>query len=227
MNRLKGFLFDLNGTMIDDMHYHIEAWYNILKSLGSDITFDRTKHECYGKNHELLERVFPGRFTYEEKDKMSFEKEKAYQQAFRPKLKLINGLDEFLKEWHAKGIKMAIGSAAITFNIDFVLDGTNTRKYFDAVVSADNVSTSKPNPETFIKCAQQLNVLPKECLVFEDTPKGVEAALNAGMKAYVITTLHKPNEFDQYKNVLGFANDFTELSQEINKYFTLETIIGK
>jgi beta-phosphoglucomutase len=227
MNKLSAFLFDLNGTMIDDMPYHIEAWYNILKDLGSDITFERTKHECYGKNHELLERVFPGRFTYEQKDKMSFEKEKEYQKTFRPKLKLLNGLHSFLKEWHEKGVKMAIGSAAITFNIDFVLDGTNTRQYFDAVVSADNVSTSKPNPETFLKCAQQLHVLPEECIVFEDTPKGVEAALNAGMKAFVITTLHQPDEFERYENVLGFANDFTELSQEINKYFTLEKIEPK
>src|SRR3954452_12258335 len=121
---VKAFVFDLNGTLIDDMQYHIKAWYEILRSLGSDISYERVKHECYGKNHELLERVFPGRFTYEEKDKMSYEKEKAYQKAFKPKLRLINGLDTFLKQWHERGIKMAIGSAAITFNIDFVLEGT-------------------------------------------------------------------------------------------------------
>jgi len=223
-DKTKSFLFDLNGTMIDDMNYHIEAWYNILKSLGSDITLEKTKHECYGKNHELLERVFPGRFSLEEKDKMSFEKEKAYQKAFKPRLKLISGLDDFLEEWRAKGIKMAVGSAAITFNIDFVLDGTNIRHYFDAVVSADDVSTSKPNPETFLKCAEKLHVAPSECIVFEDTPKGVEAALNAGMKAFVITTLHQPFEFDNYSNVLGYANDFAQLSKEINKYFTLEQV---
>ena len=66
------FLFDLNGTMIDDMHFHVKAWYRILNELGANISVEQTKKECYGKNHELLERVFPGRFTLEEKERMSF-----------------------------------------------------------------------------------------------------------------------------------------------------------
>jgi beta-phosphoglucomutase len=60
---MKAFLFDLNGTMIDDMGYHIKAWHTILNNLGADISLERTKQECYGKNHELLERIFPGRFS--------------------------------------------------------------------------------------------------------------------------------------------------------------------
>ena len=78
----KAFLFDLNGTMINDMPYHIHAWYNILNSLGANISMERMKEECYGKNHELLERIFPGRFTYAEKDAMSIAKEREYQKAF-------------------------------------------------------------------------------------------------------------------------------------------------
>ena len=166
---VKAFIFDLNGTMIDDMNYHIEAWYKILKDLGSNISWDEVKHQCYGKNHELLERVFPGRFSLEEKDKMSYDKEKAYQNAFRPRLKLIDGLSEFLSKAHRQDIKMAVASAAITFNIDFVLDGTNIRQFFDAVVSADDVSTSKPDPETFLMAAEKLSVRAKDSLVF-DTP---------------------------------------------------------
>jgi beta-phosphoglucomutase len=211
----KAFLFDLNGTMINDMEYHINAWYKILNDLGAGISIERMKEECYGKNNELLERIFPGRFSEEEKNKMSLEKEKAYQQAFRPQLKLLNGLDEFLQKAHDAGIKMAIGSAAILFNIDFVIDGTDIRKYFDVLISADDVEQSKPDPETFLKAAKQLSVSPVDCLVFEDTPKGVEAALNAGMKAVVLTTLHQPEEFKNYPNVISFAKDFTELNEII------------
>src|SRR5829696_2320945 len=79
----RAFLFDLNGTMIDDMQYHIHAWHRILNSLGAGISLEKTKEECYGKNHELLERIFPGVFSEEEKDKMSVEKEKEYQQKFK------------------------------------------------------------------------------------------------------------------------------------------------
>lgn len=210
--KYKAFIFDLNGTMINDMNYHIEAWHKIVNDLGAGISHERMKEECYGKNHELLERIFPGRFSFEEKDAMSYEKEKAYQEAYRPQLKLIDGLDSFLEKARANGIKMAIASAAIMFNIDFVVDGTNIRHYFDALVSADNVATSKPDPETFLVAAEKLKIAPQECLVFEDTPKGVEAALNAEMKSVVITTLHEPDEFRHYPNVVNFAKDFTELS---------------
>lgn len=209
--RYKAFLFDLNGTMINDMQYHINAWHRILNDLGAGISLERTKEECYGKNHELLERVFPGRFTLDEKNAMSIEKEKQYQQNFRPHLQLLPGLHEFLRHWRKAGIKMAIGSAAITFNIDFVLDGLDIRDCFDAIVSADDVSRSKPDPETYLKCAEQLGIVPADCLVFEDVPKGVESALNAGMDALVITLMHQKEEFVQYPNVIGFVQDYTEV----------------
>ena len=209
--RYKAFLFDLNGTMIDDMQYHITAWHRILNELGANISLERAKEECYGKNHELLERIFPGRFTLAEKNAMSIEKERQYQQNFRPHLQLLPGLHEFLRRGRNAGIKMAIGSAAITFNIDFVLDGLNIRDCFDAIVSADDVRHSKPDPETYLKCAEQLGIVPADCLVFEDVPKGVESALNAGMDAIVITLMHEKEEFVQYPNVISFVQDYTEL----------------
>ncbi len=205
------FLFDLNGTMIDDMHYHIKAWHKILNDLGAKLSMEQMKEECYGKNDELLERMFPGRFTALEKNKMSFEKERAYQQAFRPQLKLINGLPGFLESAKQNNIKMAIGSAAIMFNIDFVLDGLGIRRNFDALVSADDVSFSKPHPETYLVCAAQLGVNPADCIVFEDAPKGVEAAANAGMQCVVLTTMHTREEFDSYSNIIHFASDYTSL----------------
>jgi beta-phosphoglucomutase len=208
--KYKAFLFDLNGTMIDDMSYHIKAWHRILNELGTGISIERVKEECYGKNGELLERVFPGRFSEEEKDRISLDKEKQYQQEFKPHLKLIKGLDSLLLKSHNDGIKMAIGSAAILYNIDFVVDGLHIREYFDAIVSADDVQRSKPDPETYDKCARQLAVDAKNCLVFEDAPKGVETAENAGMDCVVITTLHSKEEFGHYTNVVAFIDDYNK-----------------
>jgi beta-phosphoglucomutase-like phosphatase (HAD superfamily) len=105
---------------------------------------------------------------------------------------------------------MAIGSAAIPMNIDFVLDGLNLRHYFAAIVSADDVARSKPDPETFLKAARLLEVPPAECLVFEDAPKGVEAAANAGMPAVVLTTMHEKEEFAPYSNIIAFVKDYTD-----------------
>jgi len=208
--RPKAFLFDLNGTMINDMSYHADAWHAIItKRLGLAMSYEAVKKEMYGKNEELLIRVFGNNhFTSAEVDNISMEKEKSYQEAYAPKLKLIDGLADFLNTAKTAGIKMAIGSAAIPFNIDFVLDGLNARQYFDAIVSANDVKLSKPDPETFINAAKALGIEPQECLVFEDVPKGVESAHRAGMKCFVITTTHNIEEFKNFDNILGFIEDY-------------------
>lgn len=215
MQEKKAFLFDLNGTMIDDMAYHIKAWYNILNALGANISMERVKAECYGKNNELLERIFPGRFSEEEKNRMGYEKETAYQSAFRPSLQLIKGLQQFMHKAHKKNIPMAIGSAAIMYNIDFVLDGLAIRPYFQSIISAESVKESKPDPETYTRCADELCVPYNRCIVFEDAPKGVEAAANAGMQCVVITTMHTKEEFAVYENILFCVDDYTDPQLDI------------
>ena len=210
-SNIKGFLFDLNGTMVNDMPYHIQAWHHKIIELGGTLSLEETKYQCYGKNDELLERVFPGKFSLQEKIQLGNDKEALYRVEFKPYLKLIDGLDQFLENANKINIKMAIGSAAINENINFVIDNLNIRNYFSAIVSANDVAKSKPHPETFLKCAQQLALNPNECIVFEDTPKGVECALNAGMKAIVILGEHSAEEFETYSNVILCINDYFAL----------------
>ena len=209
---MKAFIFDLNGTMVHDMDYHTKAWQHIFNhELGGNFTWDEVKPQMYGKNQEVLARVFgPERFTAAEIQQLSLAKETRYQHEFRPHLRLLPGLAGFLAAAHARGIALAIGSAAIPFNIDFVVDGLDLRSYFPTIVSADDVTLSKPHPETFLKAAQLLGVAPADCLVFEDVPKGVEAAARAGMPAVVLTTTHPARDFAGLSNVLHFAPDFTD-----------------
>ncbi len=197
--------------MINDMEYHTRAWRHLLNNdLGGNFTWDEVKQEMYGKNAEALVRFFgPDRFTMDEMVALSFEKEKRYQKEYLSELALLPGLQEFLEAAYQKGIAMAIGSAAIPFNIDFVLDNLYIRHYFKAIVSADDVVLSKPHPETYLKVAEQLGIDPANCLVFEDVPKGAEAALNAGMDTVILTTTHHADEFASFSNVLHFADDFT------------------
>jgi beta-phosphoglucomutase-like phosphatase (HAD superfamily) len=93
-----------------------------------------------------------------------------------------------------------------------VLDNLNIRHFFKAIVSADNVQTSKPHPETYLKAAQLLNIEPGNCLVFEDAPKGVEAAQNAGMPSVVLTLLHDKEEFAPYNNIIQYITDYINLA---------------
>jgi len=209
---MKAFIFDLNGTMIHDMEYHTKAWQHIFNhELGGNFTWEEVKPQMYGKNEEVLVRMFgPDRFTAEEIEQLSVAKEQRYQDEFRPHLQLLPGLAEFLERAYQQDIPVAIGSAAIPFNIDFVLDTLDIRRYFRAIVSADDVTLSKPHPETFLKAAAQLGVAPADCLVFEDVPKGAESAQNAGMDTVILTTTHEPAEFAHLPNVLHFAEDFND-----------------
>lgn len=206
------FIFDLNGTIIDDMHFHTKAWHTLFnEELGANLSWEEVKVEMYGKNPEVLERVFgKGHFTSQEADDWSMKKEKKYQEEYLPHLALIDGLGEFFEKAYAANIKMALGTAAIPFNVDFVMDNLHIGKYFSAVVTADDVKLSKPHPETFCKAAEILGREPEDCIVFEDAPKGVEAAQNAGMKAVVLTTAHPKEDFAQYKNILAFIKDYND-----------------
>ncbi len=79
----KGFIFDMNGTIIDDMPWHIKIWNQMFNELGAAHTLEQSKEQLYGKNGEILERIFPGRFTNAEKDALEVEKEKRYQQLYK------------------------------------------------------------------------------------------------------------------------------------------------
>lgn len=208
----KGFIFDMNGTIIDDMPWHIKIWNQMMNELGAGHTLEQTKEQLYGKNGEILERIFPGKFSDAEKDALEMEKEKLYQQLYRSEMKCIKGFDKFLAEAAAKNITIGLGTAAIKFNVDFILDGLNIRKYFSSVVTANNVSISKPHPETFLKCAAEMNVQAANCLVFEDSPKGVETALNAGMSCVALTTMHNEAEFAHFSNVVIIVKDYNDKS---------------
>lgn len=208
----KAFLFDLNGTMINDMGFHLQVWNKIInEDLKGGLTLGQVKQQMYGKNHELLERVFgKGTLSEETIGIYSQKKEELYQEIYRPHLSLIPGLGALLQKANQSGISMAIGSAANRPAIDFVLDNLNIRSFFGAIVGAEDVIESKPNPEVFLKGAKLLGVDPESCIVFEDVPKGAEAALNAGMKVIIATTTHSEEEFAHFPNVLFFIKDYTD-----------------
>ena len=206
----KAFIFDMNGTMIDDMHYHTIAWNRILNALNANISLEETKLQLYGKAEEMFERIFgKGKFSASELQEIILQKELTYQNEFRPQLKLINGLDRFLQQAKTNGIRLAIGTAAIKSNVDYVLDGLHLHEVFDAIVSSEHVESSKPDPEVFLKCASLLGVSPGEAIIFEDSPKGIEAAKNGGFLAVAITSFHGPEDFTKFDNLLFSIGDYT------------------
>jgi beta-phosphoglucomutase len=218
MFRYKAFIFDLNGTMIDDMHYHEMAWHDVfVNQLKAPLTLEQVRHQLYGRADEIFARVFgAGRFSKEDIDSITDQKENRYREDFLPHLKLIDGLDTFLNTTKSNGIALAIGTAAPTLNVDFVIDNLNLEEFFPVIIGPDDVTECKPHPEVFLKAANQLGISPEDCVVFEDSPKGIEAAARAGMKAIGITSYHTADELKS-ANLLFTIDDYT--SQNLNQLF--------
>lgn len=205
------FIFDMDGTMIDNMAFHGQAWRDFLSSLGISMTeaeLDRYNHGTIG---EVLRRICGNHLSDADVLELGEQKESRYRELYRPHLKLIPGLSTFLNEAKQTSIPIALATSAAKPNIDFVLDTLDIRSYFSAWIGGDDVEFGKPHPETFLKAAQQLGYSPEQCLVFEDTLSGVEAAQNAGMKTIAVTTTLPVQAFEGLPFVQQTIRDFTSL----------------
>ena len=206
---MKAIIFDMDGTMVDNMMIHHKAWQETLLELGLDWDLEKIRQEVHGVNVEILKRLFGSRFNSEERETISFEKEERYRQIYKPDLKLIKGLTTFLDQLSKKGIPLAVGSAAPPGNVDFVLDNLKLRDKFLYVLHSDSVSQGKPHPEIYLKLSALLGYEPKDIVVFEDSPTGAKAASEAGCPCVVITTTHTAHEFEGISGIVRFIEDYS------------------
>jgi len=198
--------------MVDNMMVHHRAWQRKLRNLGLDMTIGEVKEKIHGINEEILERIFGDRFTPEERRQIAWEKEATYREIFLPDLKLISGLPAFLNHIRATGLPMAIGTAAPPENAEFVVKHLDLRDYFSGVFHAKSVSKGKPDPEIFEKAAASMELPVADCLIFEDSVTGAEAAHRAGAQSVIVTTTHSKDEFAKYDNILRFIDDYRGLT---------------
>jgi HAD superfamily hydrolase (TIGR01509 family) len=208
---MKAFIFDMDGTLIDNMAVHHKAWQTTLSELGMPLTLEEVKLKCHGKNEEILEKLFPNKYSEEQLQEISLSKELIYQKQYINDLKPIDGLMAFLDDAKAKNIPLGIGTAAPETNVNFVLNNLPIRHYFDSVIHSGMVSKGKPDPEVFQKVADELGYDLAECIVFEDSPTGAQTSQNAGCKSVILITTHSEDEFDKYHNIKMIAKDYTGL----------------
>lgn len=212
MAQQTGFLFDMDGTLLNNMQYHLQAWEKAVGEAGSDLKGEDLFKELYGKNKEVLERVFKkDKKSPEELEEIGDKKDGYYREFYKPHIALIPGAKEFLTAAAEKGISLAVATSGVQANVDFDVDELHIRSLFTTFISDEDVENSKPDPETFIVAAKKLGVPPARCIVFEDVPKGVEAAQKAGMKAVVILTSHTPEDFTSFNNIIRCVPDYKSL----------------
>jgi beta-phosphoglucomutase len=212
MKKVSAFIFDMDGTMIDNMGYHLKSWIELFNRLGVRMQ-DREFHVQYsGKTtDEILVDVLGEQITKSEIKALSETKEDIYRELYRPHLQPVPGLERFLEKARELSIPMAVATSAMRKNINFVLDGLGVAAYFRVVIGAEDIQHSKPHPETFLKAAQSLSVATENCLVFEDSLAGIEAARRGGMQSVLVDTALSADQVNGIESVIRVINDFTEL----------------
>lgn len=209
ISRFSGILFDLDGTLVDNMAVHHRAWQRKMRELGHEYTLQRVKEEFHGVNHELLERLFGDLYTLEDRLRISDEKEAAYREIFAAELreKTVNGALDLIEAAHGMGIPMAIATAGPEENAFFAIDGLGIRERMGHVVHSGMVTHGKPHPEAYAQAAAGIGVPLTECIVFEDSVTGARAANRAGCPVVILTTTHAPEEFSGV-DVVAFRDSF-------------------
>lgn len=211
--KFKAFIFDMDGTLVDNMRVHDQSWVEVLASAGVQVEAEQFYHRTAGKPNAQILREFIGPHLSDEAvATYSDRKEALYRERFRPHLKAIDGLPEFLQAAKQLSAPMALATAAGRDNISFVLDGLGLRCFFEVVVGGDDIKHGKPNPEIFLTAAYRLGVPPEQCLVFEDAPAGIEAARRAGMRAVVLTTTLSAQELTGRNDIEQIVQDYTALN---------------
>jgi len=212
MTQARAFIFDMDGTIVDNMAFHTDSWLEFFARRGKSYEAEAFFRETAGaQGREILRARLGPEIPDEEIAVLALEKDALYREMYGPHRRAIEGFDDLVTSARAQGLKLAVATSAPPKNIVFTLDELDLRRHFDAVVGAADVKHGKPHPDVFLKAAEQLGVPPAECVVFEDAPMGVEAARRAGMRAVVITTTLPAEAFAEYDNVIRIVGDYADL----------------
>jgi beta-phosphoglucomutase len=189
--RAKALILDMDGVLIDSNPLHAQAWVQYLAQY--DKPADSMLERMHGKrNDQIVRALFGEDLPEEEVFAHGAAKEALYRTLMKPHVmeKLIPGVAAFL-ERH-KGSRLGVASNAEPANVAFVLDEGGLRHYFAAVVDGHQVAHPKPHPEIYLRVASELGVRPEECVIFEDSATGIEAARRAGARVVAVRSTEVP-----------------------------------
>jgi beta-phosphoglucomutase-like phosphatase (HAD superfamily) len=190
---VKGLIFDLDGTLADTMPYHFKAWQTACLKYGAHIDNNFLRKHTGSPGWIIADEIIKkcGLNGSVSVDSIMNEKLKEFfnlQHLIKP----IGPVTDIVKKYHGI-LPMAVGTGGHREAVEKTLEITDLRKYFDIIVTANDVNSFKPHPETFLRCAELMNIDPSFIEVFEDAELGIEAAQNAGMIVTDVRTWYDSN----------------------------------
>jgi beta-phosphoglucomutase family hydrolase len=190
---IRGLIFDLDGTLADTMPYHFKCWKIACQKFGAEINTDFLRKHTGSPGWIIADEIIK---TFKLNGNVTIEKlmDEKLKEFYKEQIlvKPIIPVVEIVKKYHGI-LPMAVGTGGHRDAVERTLKITGLRKYFDIIVTANDVGNFKPHPETFLKCAEMMNVAPEYIEVFEDADLGFEAAIQAGMTVTDVRSWYDSN----------------------------------
>jgi beta-phosphoglucomutase family hydrolase len=205
-----GAIFDWDGVIIDSGKLHARSWRLLAAELGKSIAPDSFIRGFGMKSARIIEEIHGWAHEPSEITRLTNRKEALYRELVaRGEIAPLPGVVEWLHRLHEAGVPCAVASSTQRLNIDAVLDRIGLQQAFQEIVSAEDVTYGKPNPEVFEKAAARLDVAPERWVVFEDAFVGIEAAHAAGMKVVAVATTHSAEQLTAADIVVRRLDELT------------------
>jgi beta-phosphoglucomutase len=183
-----GVLWDLDGTLVDSAEFHWRSWRETMAAEGLEITYEQFLDSFGQKNDRVLALWLGSDASADRIRRIGEAKEAGYRRlAEAHGLTPLPGAADWIRRLHSRGWKQAIASSAPRENVAVMLRALRLDRDFDAVVSAEDVTAGKPDPQVFLRAAEKLGLHPWRCVVVEDAAVGVEAARRAGIKCIAVS----------------------------------------
>ena len=217
---VKGIIFDMDGTMVDSLPYHHEAWKIFFNKNKVENFSDKLKDYKGGGTLDLMKAVYGDQYSLKELKKMSNEKEIIFRRIYKGKINPIEGFKNFLSDLKSKNILVGLASNAIRRNVSLIIKELEIHNDFDSIICGDEVDNGKPNPEMFNKTIDRFKINKNECLIFEDSLEGIIAANNSGINAIGITssssqkTLQDAGATETTENYVNINNKLKKIGLE-------------
>lgn len=195
MSNRRGVIFDMDGVLIDSYRAHFESWKAMLAERGETMTREQFDATFGRTSREVIASLWPEKeLSDEEIAAMDHRKEALFREIVARDFPAMPGAVELLSSLHASGFLLAVGSSGPPENVFEALDRLGNRWLFDAVITGADVTRGKPDPQVFRLAADRLGLTPRQCVVVEDAPLGVQAAHAAGMSCVGLTSTGRTPE---------------------------------